>query len=48
MNTFMNPAFRRLAAVALLLCAVGAVRAEVVATISSQTGQVGAPLQLQY
>ena len=48
MNTPMNFAPRLLAAAALLLCAVSVSRAQVNASISSQTGQVGVPLQLQY
>lgn len=36
------------AASLLMLAAVGVVRAEVVTSLSSPTGQVGAPLQLQY
>jgi len=38
----------RLASAALLFGVLGVVRADVTVDISSQTGQVGAPLQLQY
>ena len=48
MNTPMNFASRLLAAAVLLLCSLPAARAQVNASISSQTGQVGVPLQLQY
>lgn len=48
MTTRMNIAFRSLAAATLFCCSVAVVRAQVQTTISSQTGQVGAPLQLQY
>jgi hypothetical protein len=48
MNAPMNFAPRLLAAAALLLCAAPVSRAQVNASISSQTGQVGVPLQLQY
>ena len=44
----MNVASRLLAAAVLLLCSLPAARAQVNASISSQTGQVGVPLQLQY
>ena len=44
----MNPASRLLAVAALLLLAAGPVRAQVATSLSSQTGQVGVPLQLQY
>lgn len=44
----MNFAPRLFAAAALLLCAASVSRAQVNASISSQTGQVGVPLQLQY
>ena len=48
MNAPMNFAPRLLAAAALLLYAAPVSRAQVNASISSQTGQVGVPLQLQY
>jgi len=48
MKAPMNFAPRLLAAAALLLCAAPVSRAQVNASISSQTGQVGVPLQLQY
>ena len=44
----MNSAPRLLAIAALLLLAAGPVRAQVATSLSSQTGQVGVPLQLQY
>ena len=44
----MNFAPRLFAAAALLLCAAPVSHAQVNASISSQTGQVGVPLQLQY
>ncbi len=44
----MNSSLRWLALAAVLLCAAPAARAQVTASLSSKTGQVGAPLQLQY
>ena len=48
MSSLMNFAPRLLFAAALFLCSLSAARAQVNASISSQTGQVGVPLQLQY
>ena len=48
MITGMNSAPRLLAVAALFLLAAGTVRSQVTTSLSSQTGQVGVPLQLQY
>lgn len=48
MTTCMNSASRLLAAAALFLLVAGTVRSQVTTSLSSQTGQVGVPLQLQY
>lgn len=48
MNATMVSLHRFVAATALLLCAAGASQAQVTASLSSPTGQVGAPVQLQY
>ena len=48
MITGMNSAPRLLAVAALFLLAAGTVRSHVTTSLSSQTGQVGVPLQLQY
>ena len=44
----MKSAFRFLAFAAALLCVAPLARAQVSVSLSSETGQVGAPLQLQY
>lgn len=48
MTASMNLLFRLLACAAVMLSAVTAARAQVTASLSSKTGQVGAPLQVQY
>ena len=48
MSNSMTFASRLLATAALLFCAAALSRAQVNVSLSSQTGQVGAPIQLQY
>ena len=48
MTNRMKSAFRFLAFAAALLCVAPLARAQVSVSLSSETGQVGAPLQLQY
>ncbi len=48
MSARMNITFRTAAAAALFFCGAAWVSAQVQTSLSSQTGQVGAPLQLQY